>query len=510
MVYDETGYFLVTALRQSLRAAEALPEKLPEKSRSSLQSKLKAFSFAIIDHMSGNDHKPQPLAYFGKQAAKIERRADQLSDKFFTPIQIRLNPIFDEARRITQKPRKQDAYGYSLRESYTRQRISLIQQVAGARLYPNNADLGGEFECCIKEYLEKNLGSDVRVTLGGHICDHEGNRSDQMDIIVSIADGVPFQPSSRVDGKSICLIEHVVAAITVKTKITRRNFKDAWKNIQSIPVYHSQDEDRPRLKGHSWPLCFAVCETTEGLDSVEDQWTDTVRNDAKHTHDFQLLFSLTEGFLYPNTVCWPLIAFGLRSEYSVTKIEDFRASIGLGWMLLSIIARGALLAGKEPEHFKKISKTLHRLSLKEGVSPTYDPRHDLYFWADIEIHGKLKTGTTGKRISNSRFATSLKFEEQTYYDLSRPNPNYEKERKERIFGTKPYELRFFLQYAWQIQNNRVLLQEWQANEDGTYTVKPAAFCSSTGHEVKVPHTTYSEANKNIESMCDWPFLETDL
>ena len=370
MVYDETGYFLISALKRSLGVTDELPEKLSDKQKLKLQKILKQFSNAIIDHMSGSARKANPLEYFTKQAAKIEKLADQISEEAFISIPIRLTPILERGSLALKPKSKKDKYGISLRQYYTRQRIALIQQVAGARLYPNNADLGHEFEYCIKEYLEKNLSNDLKVTLGGHIYDQEGNCSDQMDIIISIPDAVPFQPSNRAEGKAMCLIEHVIAAITIKTKIDKKGFHECWENIQSIPRYDKKDSDRPRLKEHPWPLCFAICETTNDLDYIHDEWQDLAGNETEHVHDFQMLFSLTEGFLYPNNVCWPLMAFGLREQYSVMQVDGFRAAIGLGWILLSIIGRTAVLAGKEVNHLTEIKNTMHRLSLKEGVPET--------------------------------------------------------------------------------------------------------------------------------------------
>lgn len=52
MVYDEPGYFLILALKQTLKAIDELPAQIPSKESSRIAISLKSFANEIIEHIA--------------------------------------------------------------------------------------------------------------------------------------------------------------------------------------------------------------------------------------------------------------------------------------------------------------------------------------------------------------------------------------------------------------------------------------------------------------------------
>jgi hypothetical protein len=78
-------------------------------------------------------------------------------------------------------------YGFAgeIRAHYHNMRLRLLEQMIGARMLALSSDLGDETERIWQQFLEQHLGPMFRVLRGGYICDHAGNKSCQVEMIVS-------------------------------------------------------------------------------------------------------------------------------------------------------------------------------------------------------------------------------------------------------------------------------------------------------------------------------------
>jgi len=391
------------------------------------------------------------VTHFLKRAQDIERMADQVSEQVWHPLIVNVSSVFEHMIECAEKSKTEGDFERRLKAHLDFVRLGLLEQIHGARLLENANCLGEETEKIFIEFLKANLPGDVRVFRGGHIYDYEGNRSAQIDIIVTTPDALGFCPSETEHGKYNALIDHVVAAISVKSSIKPSTFHDVWQSIQSIPSYPDLVKDHPAIKDHAWPLCYVLAGDSPSLDAVAKQWSELAATGMRHP--VQVLVALNEGYAYPGNVCWPMRGFNQCDPGSSKVGRNLEAGLGLGWILTCITGRISFLNKRVLASVGRMANLLGHAELRSAVPPTYDKKHDTCFLGIQPIHGKLAWGSRCCFLHNNLLVHSVDVEkmmlENLQFPARRPFPPSQK-----------YEARWFNRRKHRIEGNLCWLEEW--------------------------------------------------
>ena len=355
MRHDD-AFYVRMALKQALDAqAKVLNSRLREYCLPLCQQ-LNDLAAELSTWLAGVPPKDRPCEFFLKRAKEIEQIADRISEEHWVPLIVNVSSVFEHMIKREAETKAKGAFAPRLKAHMDFVRLRLLEQIHGARLLENSSCLGEDTEKVFLDFLCANLPGDMKVFRGGHIYDYEGHRSDQIDIIVTTPDALGFCPSETESGKYSALIDHVVAAISVKSSLKADAFDDCWKVLQSIPVYQEKDKDHPQLGGHDWPLCYIMTGETRSLEDIAKRWAELAAPDTRHT--VQVLLSLSEGYAYPGNACWPLRSFNQHDPGSLRVERDLEAGIGLGWILTGITGRVSFLNGRVLASVGRMAKLL--------------------------------------------------------------------------------------------------------------------------------------------------------
>ncbi|MBU1692818.1 MAG: hypothetical protein KKC51_02525, partial [Verrucomicrobia bacterium] len=385
--------------------------------------------------------------------------------------------VFEHMIACDERGKSEGNFEGRLKANLDFARLRLLEQMHGARLLENSSCLGEDAEKVFVDFLKANLPGDIKVFRGGHIYDYEGNRSDQIDIIVTTPDALGFCPSETESGKYNALVDHVVAAISVKSSLKPVTFEACWKAIQSIPVYETMAKDHPPLKGHAWPLCYILTGETTSLEDISKQWAECAATGMRHT--VQVLLSLNEGYAYPGNACWPLRSFNQGDPGSHRVERNLEAGLGLGWILTGITGRVSFLNKRVLASVDRMGKLLGHSELRSAVPPTFDRKHDTMFRGLQPIHGKLAWGNRCYWLHNRLLVHSIdvngKMLENPNFPARKPFPPSQK-----------YEARWFNRNVHKISGNLCLLEEWLPNAslEKVNVRRDVVFDCNTGSELE--------------------------
>jgi uncharacterized protein DUF6602 len=476
-------YFINLALQQGIQEQNRIIDHAVRnkslKEHSKLIKNIGIYNLELQQWQMGRFNKSNPLKYFGGQALKLEKQGDRLAEKLWSGNCLSLYCIFNYAN--LEKEYSKNKFEMMLRTHFDIQRIRLLEQIRGARLLQQNSDLGDDVEKVFVEYLQQNLDNDCKVVRGGHIFDQEGNRSKQIDIMVIQAKTFSMCPASTLQGKHNVTVDQVIAAISVKSTLTEKEFEDAWLGIQSIPIYSEQDEDYVGLKDNAWPLCFIVCANSSDIRDLDNKWSSLSNNP---THELQLFMSLEKGFSTSSNVSWPL-----RSN---VRGEELIAGLGLGLMINSILARSAYLAKRSLSFYKKQSAMFYKATIKAGCgSPINSPKYnkigpllsinEIIRWQNMsKIY--YSNGEIYRRclhLNNELTVNALLIRDKRLVNTERPIL-----RKLKTGDGQLYESRWFEWYSEKTVDDILYLTEWLQDEKGiSYHSRIVKFNLITGDEV---------------------------
>ena len=129
---------------------------------------------------------------------------------------------------------------YEIKNHYGAIAEELLNQAKQARLLENSSDVGTEREGSYLSFLKRHLSRTCDAFLGGYIFDLQGNKSKQMDIIITNGNTPRFQMSGG--NKQIAPLEGTIGVVESKSMLNRRELRDALEKCASIP-------DMPDPKG---------------------------------------------------------------------------------------------------------------------------------------------------------------------------------------------------------------------------------------------------------------------
>ncbi len=455
--------------------------------------------------------RTRPLWQFTKEAKELEAKTDDLSEALWTPILVSVSAIYEKMEQSVEAPEGEIGLAAETRAHYHNLRIRLLEQLLGTRMLVANSDLGEENERVWIQFLERHLGSSLRVLRGGHIYDYNGSKSSQIDLIVVGADAQVCLPGDSNDGKAHVLIDQVVAAIMVTSNLTAQKLKKDWGNLQSIPAYAQLEKDNPAFKNHPWPLCYIVGAQSDPIDRLKVAWK--AMCDEGHTKVVpQFVVTLDGGFLYGGLRRWPCPRYpgNYKEAADVTETTGIHAGLGLAWMVLQLQGRIAALHKRVLAPIGRFAELLDKAMMKSGVPPTWSERFNtmllpraiggIFEWGRVSTfaHNRLHLMS----LARKRPGAETIFEVELHVDGT--------DLSKLEWNTHSRFLRWF-RYPVALTQGRVLaIEEW-VPKDGKHTRKIAVFDLITGDEIRCP---YVDQLNNFPAMEELeaevtPFLSQD-
>ncbi len=110
---------------------------------------------------------------------------------------------------------------------FTQMADELRSQANQAGLLNNPADKGAEREEIFRDFLDRHLPASCDVFLGGYVFDAKGNRSQQIDIIVTNDLTPRFRLSSG--HRFIAPLEGTIATVEVKSRLDKEGLEGNYR-----------------------------------------------------------------------------------------------------------------------------------------------------------------------------------------------------------------------------------------------------------------------------------------
>jgi hypothetical protein len=103
-------------------------------------------------------------------------------------------------------------------------------------IFPNTTDNGQSKERIFCEIMRLHAPVSCHIFQGGYVFDINGNESKQIDLIVTDHNSLKYDLHNKSgDGKAFSCIDGTIAAISIKSNLSKNELFDALKNIASIP-----------------------------------------------------------------------------------------------------------------------------------------------------------------------------------------------------------------------------------------------------------------------------------
>ena len=270
--FPETLALMEQALRHVLSEQEKLLKRRDASDLTPILKGLCDLALKTTNLIAAGCNRPGSTKHLTGEAKRIETVVDDVSEELWSPIQVSVHAIYERIEQSFQPKSGEFGFAAEVRTHYHNLRIRLLEQMLSARMLASSSDLGDECERIWQQFLERHLGPMFRVLRGGYICDHQGTKSCQIDLIVVLADAQVFVPGDSEDGKAHALIDQIVAAIMVTANLTTKKLTDDWEKLQSLPRYLDFEKDYPQLNGHPWPLCYILAAQSDPTEELQKTW----------------------------------------------------------------------------------------------------------------------------------------------------------------------------------------------------------------------------------------------
>lgn len=113
----------------------------------------------------------------------------------------------------------------------------LNDEAHAQKIFMNSDDRGENKEIILQGFLEGHLPKRCDIFRGGYIFDSFGNKSSQIDLIVTSEFTLQFkQTIAKSETKSFNCVEGSIAAISVKSTLDKKQLCEAIDNLASLPT----------------------------------------------------------------------------------------------------------------------------------------------------------------------------------------------------------------------------------------------------------------------------------
>jgi len=497
--FPETRALAEQALRHILDEQAKLLKRKDASALVEIVSSLNQLAVKTSKLLVEGFNRSQSLAKFTEEARTIEVLTDRISEELWISIPVSISGIYKNLEESVVPPQGYLGLAAETRAHYHNLRLRLLGQLLGARMLAMNSDLGEETERVWIQFLDRHLGPSLRVLRGGHICDHRGNKSSQIDLIVVGSDAQVLMPADSHDGKAHVLIDQVVAAVMVTSNLTAEKLKKDWENLQSIPSYVDLEKDYPNFKNHPWPLTYIVGAQSDPIDLLKSAWQSMCKAGLTKVVP-QFVITLDDGYIYGGLRRWPCPRYpgNYTAADQINDETGIYAGLGLGWFILQQQGRIASIQKRVVEPISRFAEVLNNASLKKGVPPTWSKRFDTSF-LPREIGGAFEWGRISYFAHNRLYVMALSrslTNEHTIYDylyidgVDGASLKYEEHSK---------FLRWFRYPAARKKGRILAVEEWEnLLTKEAHARKIAVFDMISGNEIKSPF---------VDGLTDLPNME---
>ena len=120
-----------------------------------------------------------------------------------------------------------------LLESFQAESELLSKVIKQTKIHDNKPNVGSVREQHLLKFLERHIPTGCSITKGGFLYDLKGNRSNQIDLIITNEQTLQFKNVDDYTESYNC-VEGSLVAISVKTKLTKSELFDSIENLCSI------------------------------------------------------------------------------------------------------------------------------------------------------------------------------------------------------------------------------------------------------------------------------------
>ena len=335
------------------------------------------------------------------QANSTEILIDDISESLWRPIDISLVHHLNRLLEAAEKPEPEKSLQGELRSHFHSLRLNLLEQTKGARMLDNRSDHGEVVERVFQQFFQRHLGSKYRVVRGGKIKGYDGASSGQIDVIVAPADCTLISPGDADDGKANVFIDQVLAAFMVTGNLTKSKLADDWKSLQEIPEHPDLEKEIAPLLDHPWPLCYVIGGRGDPIEKLESVWVDMCGKGYRK-HMPQFILSLDSGYVYSGARRWPCPRYpgNYKLPEQVVSQNGIYGGLGLGWMLLQVRGRMAIMERRDLSSITRQQDLMHDSMYSSARRQSYSDRFHRSFTAYTKIFGSIKWGGTSANCHN--------------------------------------------------------------------------------------------------------------
>jgi hypothetical protein len=378
--HPETQALLEQALRHVLSEQNKLLKHEHTAELNGAVAALNALAMDTANAIAEGVNKIRSTAHLTRQAKEIEELVDDLSERIWAPIMIAVGAIYERIENSLKTEPGRRGFTSNIRSYYHNFRIRLLEQMLSARMLVSNSDFGDEIERIWEQFLERQLGPEFRILRGGHICDHQGNVSSQIDIIITPASAHVIIPGDSLGGRAQVLVDQVISALMVTSNLTGNKLKADWRCLQSIPVYKEKESDHVQLRDHPWPLTYILAAQSDSSEKLKEAWCAVCAEGLTRIVP-QFVISLDTGFLYSGSRRWPAPRYP-GNYVDADHVHDetgLYAGLGLAWLILQHQGRLAAVRRQSLEAINRYARLVDEATLRSALPATYSQRFETMF-----------------------------------------------------------------------------------------------------------------------------------
>jgi len=160
-----------------------------------------------------------------------------------------------------------------------------------------NADAGANREISLLTFLKHHIPSRTKISSGGYVFDSNGNKLNQIDLLLTTDSTLQFNQSLDSPGKVFNCTEGCGAAISVKTNLDKKDLYDSIDNLSSIPleknfIFTNRNFSPSDLRLEKIPLKIIFAYKGQSLEKTKKdlvEYYQTHNQNKKYKFDFLIV-----------------------------------------------------------------------------------------------------------------------------------------------------------------------------------------------------------------------------